>query len=54
MSSQLRHIGRKDKPESNRCLGVFGLSLYTREKNLTTIFGKYGAIEKVQLIYDAR
>ena len=33
-------------------LGVFGLSLYTGEKDLKEIFCKYGGIERVQVVYD--
>lgn len=33
-------------------IGVFGLSLYTNEKDLREIFEKYGAIQEVQVVYD--
>ena len=33
-------------------LGVFGLSLYTGEKELKEMFAKYGPIEEVQVVYD--
>ncbi|KAJ3083299.1 hypothetical protein HK102_001143 [Quaeritorhiza haematococci] len=42
----------RDAPEPSKVLGVFGLSLRTREYQLEDIFGKYGAIEKVTIIYD--
>ncbi|XP_058823537.1 transformer-2 protein homolog beta-like [Topomyia yanbarensis] len=41
-------------PPPNTCLGVFGLSNYTQESDLETIFGTYGSIEKVQIVYDAK
>ena len=31
---------------------MFGLSLYTGDKELRELFGKYGPIEEVQIIYD--
>ena len=39
-------------PEPSRVLGVFGLSLYTTERELRDLFSKYGDIEKVQVIHD--
>ncbi|XP_065188662.1 transformer-2 protein homolog alpha-like isoform X1 [Sycon ciliatum] len=46
--------GRGDRynPERCRCLGVFGLSFMTSERDLADKFGKYGHITDVQLIYD--
>lgn len=43
---------RYDNIPPNRCVGVFGLSLYTTERDLKECFGKYGPIEDVQLVYD--
>jgi transformer-2 protein len=31
---------------------VFGLSLYTGEKEVREMFSKYGPIEQVQVVYD--
>jgi hypothetical protein len=45
---------QQDKPEPTHILGVFGLSLYTKEKDLLYEFERYGQIDKMQLIYDAR
>lgn len=39
-------------PSPCRVLGVFGLSLYTGEKDLRELFGKYGPMEEVQIVYD--
>lgn len=33
-------------------IGVFGLSLYTNDKDLRDIFEKYGKINEVQVVYD--
>ncbi|VDL69718.1 unnamed protein product [Nippostrongylus brasiliensis] len=35
-----------------RCLGCFNLSVYTTEKDLRELFGEFGEIEKVELVYD--
>ena len=34
MSSRRRHRGNRDDPDPNRCIGVFGLSLDTREREI--------------------
>lgn len=44
----------QDNPTQSRCLGVFGLSLYTTELQITQIFSKYGAVERVQVVIDAK
>ncbi|XP_076360947.1 transformer-2 protein homolog beta-like isoform X2 [Tachypleus tridentatus] len=44
----------RDNPEPCRCLGVFGLSLYTQERDLKEVFAKYGPVEQVQVVYDAQ
>lgn len=53
--------GRRDKkqvdrenPAPGRCLGVFGLSIHTREHHLKEVFTKYGNLDKVQIVYDAQ
>uniref|UniRef100_A0A0K0DEV7 RRM domain-containing protein n=1 Tax=Angiostrongylus cantonensis TaxID=6313 RepID=A0A0K0DEV7_ANGCA len=33
-------------------LGCFNLSVYTTEKDLRELFGEFGEIEKVELVYD--
>ena len=35
-----------------QCLGVFGLSLYTSEKELEAEFKKFGPLDKVQVVLD--
>ena len=49
MSNRRRHVGDRDEPEPSKCLGVFGLSLYTSERDLEKEFNKFGALEKVQV-----
>ncbi|VDD96303.1 unnamed protein product [Enterobius vermicularis] len=47
-----RYNDGRDNPEPCACLGVFGMSLSTTERDLKRIFGDYGEIETVQLVYD--
>lgn len=54
MSSRRRHQGSRENPQPSRCLGVFGLSVYTTEQELHHIFSKYGPVERVQVIIDAK
>ncbi|XP_050310511.1 transformer-2 protein homolog beta isoform X2 [Anthonomus grandis grandis] len=54
MSSRRRHAGTRDNPRPSRCLGVFGLSVYTTEDELYHIFNKYGPVERVQVVIDAK
>ncbi|XP_062383186.1 transformer-2 protein homolog beta-like isoform X2 [Sardina pilchardus] len=44
MSNRRRHIGNRAKPDPSCCLGVFGLSLYTTERDLREVFSKYGPL----------
>lgn len=44
----------QDNPEPTRCLGVFGMGLYTTETELQHVFAKYGPLEKVQVVKDAK
>jgi len=52
MSSRKRHVGDRDNPDKNRCIGVFGLSFDTSERKLKEVFEKYGAIDDLQLVKD--
>ncbi|XP_075236931.1 transformer-2 protein homolog beta-like isoform X2 [Lycorma delicatula] len=54
MSNRRRHLGNRDNPLPGRCLGVFGLNNYTTEQQLHHIFSKYGPVEKVQVVIDAK
>lgn len=38
----------------NNVLGVFGLSVRTRERDLEDEFGKFGDVERVVIVYDQR
>ncbi|RZF34305.1 hypothetical protein LSTR_LSTR011806 [Laodelphax striatellus] len=69
MSTRRRHMGNrvtgyqadyqdnrhtKENPPPGRCLGVFGLNIYTTENQLLGIFSKYGPVDKVQVVIDAK
>nr|CAI8059048.1 transformer-2.1 isoform 1 [Altica lythri] len=54
MSSRKRHAGTRDNPKPSRCLGVFGLSVYTTEDELYHLMSKYGPVERVQVVIDAK
>jgi transformer-2 protein len=47
-----RYLDGRDNPEPGPCLGVFGMSLHTSERDLRKLFGEYGEIESVQIVYD--
>ena len=38
----------REDPEPSKCLGVFGLSLHTTERELDKEFRRFGPIEKIQ------
>lgn len=40
--------------EPNNVLGVFGLSIRTRERDLEDEFNRCGVVEKVVIVYDQR
>ncbi|KAG9508983.1 Transformer-2 protein-like beta, partial [Fragariocoptes setiger] len=54
MSSRRRHEGDRENPPVGRCLGVFGLSIYTKEADLHDLFSRYGPIDDIQIVYDAQ
>ena len=54
MSNRQRHVGSRDAPESSNCVGVFGLSLNTTERELEKEFSKFGPLEKVTVILDGQ
>uniref|UniRef100_A0A493T7A3 Transformer-2 protein homolog beta n=4 Tax=Sauria TaxID=32561 RepID=A0A493T7A3_ANAPP len=54
MSNRRRHTGSRANPDPNTCLGVFGLSLYTTERDLREVFSRYGPLTGVNVVYDQR
>jgi len=53
-SNRRRHVGDRDNPNASRCVGVFGLSLYTQTRHLREVFAKYGAIDEITIVTDAQ
>ncbi|XP_032391507.1 transformer-2 protein homolog alpha isoform X3 [Etheostoma spectabile] len=41
-------------PDPSKCLGVFGLSLYTTERDLREVFSRHGPLAGVNVVYDQR
>lgn len=52
MSNRRRHEGNREDPVPSKCIGIFGLSLYTSERELEQEFKKFGPMEKVQVVLD--
>uniref|UniRef100_A0A673B3B3 Transformer-2 protein homolog alpha n=1 Tax=Sphaeramia orbicularis TaxID=375764 RepID=A0A673B3B3_9TELE len=50
----VKHIGCTANPDPSTCLGVFGLSLYTTERDLREVFSRYGPLAGVNVVYDQR
>uniref|UniRef100_A0AC35UGE5 RRM domain-containing protein n=1 Tax=Rhabditophanes sp. KR3021 TaxID=114890 RepID=A0AC35UGE5_9BILA len=42
----------RENPEVSNCLGVFGMSTRTNEKDIRRIFEKYGPVNDIQIVYD--
>jgi len=49
-----RHHGTRYAPETSKCLGIFGMSIYTDDRKLEDMFGKYGRVRKVAVVMDQR
>ena len=45
---------RPENPTPNDTIGVFGLSIRTREIDLEDEFSKFGQVDKVTIVYDQR
>lgn len=54
--SPRRTNGHSDLRSTSRpkCLGVFGLSIFTTEKQIYSIFEKFGPLDRVQVIIDSK
>jgi transformer-2 protein len=46
--------GNAPRPEPSNTLGVFGLSLRTRERDLDDEFQRYGVVQSVTIVYDQK
>lgn len=54
LSTRRRHEGDRENPPAGRCIGIFGLSIYTKESDILDVFSRYGPIDDVQIVYDAQ
>jgi len=52
MSNRKRHVGDRDAPPAGKCLGVFGLSLYTTEREVRDFFERYGEVHECKIVKD--
>jgi len=52
MSDRKRHEGDRDAPPESACLGIFNLSHDSREEDLEEVFGRYGPLTSVNIVYD--
>uniref|UniRef100_A0A0N5BXL7 RRM domain-containing protein n=1 Tax=Strongyloides papillosus TaxID=174720 RepID=A0A0N5BXL7_STREA len=50
--SPRRYRDGRENPEPNNCLGIFGMSPKTQEKDLIKLFERYGRVNDVQIVYD--
>lgn len=42
---------RAENPQPSKCIGVFGLSIYTDENTVRDIFSKFGPIKRIAMIF---
>lgn len=54
MNFEYKQRCQQENPTPSRCLGIFGLSLYTTEQQINHIFSKFGPVDKVQVVIDAK
>ncbi|XP_038044721.1 transformer-2 protein homolog alpha-like [Patiria miniata] len=52
LSDRRRHVGSRENPTENDCIGVFGLSLYTTETDLREVYTVYGPLDRCEVVYD--
>jgi len=52
MSKRKRHVGSREDPTTSKCLGIFGLSLYTTNEDLEKVFGKFSGLESCKIVTD--
>jgi len=51
-TSGRRQYGIPPVTSPGKCLGVFGMSVYTGETTLRSFFSRYGPIASIQIVYD--
>ncbi|KAJ2776168.1 hypothetical protein H4R18_005806 [Coemansia javaensis] len=51
-ASESNPYRRQGEPMPSRVLGIFGMSKFTDERGLQDLFGRYGPVDKIQIIRD--
>ena len=51
---RIRYYGSRENPFKSRVVGIFGLSSVTNEVKLIEIFERFGTIEHVSIVHDAK
>ncbi|KAI6661870.1 Transformer-2 protein-like protein alpha-like [Oopsacas minuta] len=51
-TNRRRFYGDRELPQPSRVLGVFGLNIDTKEKEVKDVFRRFGPMEKVVIVYD--
>jgi len=54
MSRRKRHRGSRVDPRESKCLGVFGLSVYTSKEDLEQVFRKFGRLKACTIVVDRK
>lgn len=49
-----RYYGSRENPYESRVIGIFGLNSTTDELKLMDVFSKFGSIERVNIVHDAK
>lgn len=42
---------RAENPPPSKCIGIFGLSIYTDEGTIRDIFSKFGSVKRIAMIH---
>lgn len=51
-TTNTNYFALQEDPSENCCLGVFGLSLYTTEREIKEVFGRYGPLDNINVVHD--
>jgi len=54
LSNRKRHVGEREDPNESKCLGVFGLSLFTTADQLEKEFSSFGKLENCEIVMDKK
>eukprot|EP00088_Acartia_fossae_P015387 TRINITY_DN18415_c0_g1_i8.p1 TRINITY_DN18415_c0_g1~~TRINITY_DN18415_c0_g1_i8.p1 ORF type:complete len:373 (-),score=59.84 TRINITY_DN18415_c0_g1_i8:69-1187(-) len=54
ISHRKRHVGEREDPRQSKCLGIFGLSLFTNTQELQNAFSRFGQISHCEVVMDKK